>query len=112
MELRKKHWERFEGQLEEFVKTEELTKVDPEKVIANYFDDAEGMTLIIHLILTLGIFATGLGCYAFISRNVSLNIAVSQGVAALGPDNVNIGGWICLIIFWVLWTSICVFIHL
>eukprot|EP00486_Rosalina_sp_Unknown_P006071 CAMPEP_0201575646 /NCGR_PEP_ID=MMETSP0190_2-20130828/20970_1 /ASSEMBLY_ACC=CAM_ASM_000263 /TAXON_ID=37353 /ORGANISM="Rosalina sp." /LENGTH=489 /DNA_ID=CAMNT_0048005531 /DNA_START=965 /DNA_END=2434 /DNA_ORIENTATION=- len=102
LELRKTHWERFEMKLEEFVKTDDLTKVDPEKVIANYFDDAEGWTLVIHLLLTMGIFATGLGCYAIIARNVSLAIAVSQGVAALGSDNVSIYGWICLILFWVL----------
>ena len=102
LELRQKHWDRFEmKKLEEFVKTEELTKVDPEKVIANYFDDSAGMKLLIHIMLTLGIFGTGIGSYVLIANNVSLSIAVSEGVTALGSDNVNVFGWVCLIMFWV-----------
>ena len=102
LELRQRHWERFETKLEEYVKTEELSKVDPEKIIKNYFDASEGIKLLIHIILTLGIFGTGIGSYVFISRNVSLSLAVSEGVTALGSDNVNVGGWVCLAIFWVL----------
>jgi len=99
--LRKTHWKRLDDNLEELEKNGELARVDPEVKIINYFEDSEGIKLIIHFILALGIFVTGAGCYVFIARNVGINSAVKEGVAVLTND-VNIFGWICLIIFWIL----------
>ena len=102
LELRQNHWDRIEKDLDELVKKGELARVPPEVVIEGYFDNSEGYKLWMHVIITLGVFFTGIGCYFLIASNVSLSDAVSQGIGVLGTDNVGIGGWICLILFWAL----------
>eukprot|EP00483_Globobulimina_turgida_P011068 UN11089 len=84
------------------LQTKQIEKVEKEVIIENYFAAAEGLMFIVHLILCLAIFFTGVGSYVLIARNIELAEAVKEGVAVLGTSNVSVGGWVCLLIFWAL----------
>eukprot|EP01084_Bolivina_argentea_P195850 335873_1 len=106
--LRETHWARIELKLEELVQCGDLLRVNPAPQIVNYFADATGLKSILHLLLTLCIFGTGIASYVLIASKIELSEAVKQGVAVLGASNVSGSGWICLCVFWL---CVCVYFH-
>eukprot|EP01084_Bolivina_argentea_P023473 43790_1 len=91
-----------ENKLKKLVSQNYLIKTDKEKEIKNYFNDSNGIKMIIHTILVLFIFCTSLASHYWISRPIELSEAVQFGVKVLGTDYVEIQGWICFAVFWVL----------
>merc|ERR1712228_578901 len=108
--IRKKHWDRIERKLEQLMneKTPQVTHVDPQIKIENFFEHSDGAMFIIHCALTLAIFLSGIGCYLLIARNIELTQAVKQGFTVLGSSNVSAFGWVCFCLFWAL---IIVYFH-
>ena len=108
--IRQRHWKRIEKKLDQLIDAEnpQLSCVDKEIKIENYFDNSEGVKFYMHFAITLAIFLTGLGSYLLIARNIELTAAVKQGVNVLGSANVSDGGWVCFVLFWLL---IIVYFH-
>mmetsp|Transcript_46528 Transcript_46528/g.77318 ORF Transcript_46528/g.77318 Transcript_46528/m.77318 type:complete len:785 (+) Transcript_46528:108-2462(+) len=100
--LRQQHWQSLQQQLDELVQRKQLINVPSKIDIENYFTDSEGIKLYAHYAITASIFLTGMGAYFYISKNISLTLAVSTGLSALQSNNVSSIGWISLLLFWLL----------
>mmetsp|Transcript_65525 Transcript_65525/g.104358 ORF Transcript_65525/g.104358 Transcript_65525/m.104358 type:complete len:765 (-) Transcript_65525:153-2447(-) len=104
-QLRKQHWARLEAAeyLSAQIENEQLIKVEKEVVIQGYFDESsKGIKLYFHALITLAVFVSGILCYMMIAKNISLSLAVSDGIKSLNADNVSVSAWIALIMFWAL----------
>ncbi len=67
-----------------------------------YFDTAEegGVKYYVQLAMVLAIYASGVGSYVWIAKDISLSDSVSKGIHVMDPIPTH--GWICFILFWAL----------